>query len=44
MSTIVNLTEVNQFPTSKNSWESYTTEKEVHYEVRRVLEGEIFGH
>jgi hypothetical protein len=38
------MSDVNQFPTGKNKWESYTTEKEVQYEIRRVLPNEIFGH
>ena len=44
MTTIVNMQDVNQFPTGKNRWESYTTDKEVSYEIRRVLPNEIFGH
>lgn len=27
-----------------NKWESYTTEREVQFEVRRVLVDETFGH
>lgn len=27
-----------------NRWESFTTEKTVQYEVRRILVDEIFGH
>lgn len=44
MTTVVNMTDVNQFPAGKNKWESYTTEKEVQYEIRRVLVNEVFGH
>lgn len=44
MTTTVHMSDVNQFPTGKNKWESYTTEKEVQYEIRRILPNEIFGH
>lgn len=44
MTTVVQMSDVNQFPTGKNKWESYTTDKEVQFEVRRVLVDETFGH
>lgn len=44
MTTVVNMSDVNQFPAGMNKWESYTTEKEVQYEIRRVLVNEVFGH
>lgn len=44
MTTVVQMIDVNQFPTGKNKWESYTTDKEVQFEVRRVLVDETFGH
>jgi CRP-like cAMP-binding protein len=43
MTTQVHLTDSNQIPTGQSTWESYTTERDVEFEIRRVLPNEIFG-
>jgi CRP-like cAMP-binding protein len=44
MTTTVLMSDTNQIPAGMNRWESYTTEKTVQYQVRRILVDEIFGH
>lgn len=44
MTTVLQVNDVNQFPTGKETWESYTTERQVQFQIRRVMQNEVFGH
>lgn len=44
MYAVVELQEVNKFPTGPNTWEQHTTTRKIQYELRHLKVNEFFGH
>ena len=44
METEIEIDETNRFPIGRSRWEVQTTKRKVFYEIREVVENEVFGH
>ena len=44
METEIEIDETNRFPIGRSRWEVHNTKRKVFYEIREVIENEVFGH